>query len=724
MRVLFYAVLVLLCLLLAGITFLFVAGPSDLLRDQLVDAVKARTGRDLAINGATSFTLYPSPGLAMDDVTLSDPPAMGAAPFARIARLEMSVPFRSLLRQKLAVERVVLKGAVVDLRIDATGRRNWDFASLLPDRPASARRAAVVPRIRLASADHSASVLQIADATAAEPVASPPVQSALAIEDVQLIDGIVRFANETTGRREEMTGLHVRARLPRDSAHVALDGKGTWRNEDVQVQGTVGAGPATTGSGLALALKFAARTGELSLDGSVTMAASPQFQGKVQTSTPSLRTAAGWLGGVLPPVPAIEAVALSGAVTAQADQIMIKDLAANVDGNAIRGELAVLLAASRPFLRGVLAVEKLNLNSYLGLAAGGAGTAGTAATPGRAKPGVNAAGSGNEAGGIGDLIESIDKQPPPAPSVPPPQRPAVPAQVRGWSSQPYDLAILQMADADLKLDIGRVIYRDLVLDRSKIAATLNGGVLKAVIPESSVYKGRGSGALGIDVTGPVPKLTLQAKIEGADTLALLKASAGFDRVAGRGSVTINVAGQGQTQQQMTESLSGTAALSIADGAMFGFDIAGMVKQAQKGQLPQLAINPAEKTDFQQMSGTFVVSGGVAQSQDLLLVSTALRAGGTGSFDLGKQLMDLRLKPKLAANAQSPGGLADLANLDVPILIRGPWDAPRVTVDLDGVVKDNSQIKKGVEQLGEVLKSKEGQKAAKEIGRKLRDLLGR
>ena len=414
MKVLFYAVLVLLCLLLAGITFIFVAGPSDLLRDQLVDAVKARTGRDLAINGATSFTVYPNPGLAMDDVTLSDPPAMGAAPFVRVARLEMIVPFRSLLRQKLAVERVVLKGAVIDLRIDAAGRRNWDFTSLPLDRFPSRKHAAVAEPVRWASIGGGLPALHLAAATSAEPSTVPATQPALTLEDVELIDAIVRYGNEASGRRGEIKGVRMRARLPRDSAPVSLDGKGTWRNEEVQVHGTVGTDSALAEGGLALALKFAARTGELALDGSVTMAASPQFQGKVQTSTPSLRTAAGWLGAALPPNPAIEAFALSGAVTAQADQIMIKDLAANVDGNAIRGELAVVLAASRPILRGALGVAKLNLDPYFGFAAEGSRPAGP---PDPAKAGKKAAESSGSSG-IGDLIETIEKRPEQAPPIP------------------------------------------------------------------------------------------------------------------------------------------------------------------------------------------------------------------------------------------------------------------------------------------------------------------
>jgi AsmA protein len=706
MRVLFYALLTLFCLLLAGMTFVFVVGPSDILREQLADAVKAHTGRDLTIGGTTSFTIYPRPGIAIDGVTLSEPPAMGSAPFVRIARLELAVPFQTLLRQRLTFERIVLKGAIFDLRIDAAGRRNWDFEALPPGPAAGHKRAAPTGPVRVASADGGVGLLHLAN-THVDALQAPAVM----VGDISLADATVRYLDEAIGRREEITHVQAHAVIAPNDGKLTVDGKGTWRAEEVQAQASIASVSGMLQGSSPVAVKFTARPGGVRFEGTVVTAPQVQLDGKIQASAPSVRAAAAWLGASLPAASGAEALAVSGVITTRAGQIGLKNLDATVGETTMRGALTLTMSGTRPHLGGALNFAKLDLNSILGQ--GSSGASATSARPASPAP-SKATSNGPDAGSIGGLIESIDKQ------ASPPAKP----QVRGWSNLPLDLAAFRLADADLTLETGPLLYRDFVLDRSKIATTLRDGVLRGVVQEARLYKGRATGTLDLDSAGPLPKLSVQAAIEGADTLALLKGAAGFDRLSGRGALNLKVAASGQTQQQMTESLAGTAAVSVADGAIAGFDIAAMIKQAQRGQMPRLAVNPAEKTDFSEMSGTFAIAGGVAQSQDVKLVSPAMRAAGAGQFDLGKQLMDWRLKPKLTAGPSPPAGGLDLSSLDIPILIRGPWDAPRVTVDLDGVVRDNSQIKKGVEQLGEVLKSKEGKEAAKEIGKTLRNLLGR
>src|SRR5688572_17547568 len=54
-----YGALALGCVCAAAIAFLLVAAPVDLVRDRIIDQVKARTGRDLTVAGATSLSFFP-----------------------------------------------------------------------------------------------------------------------------------------------------------------------------------------------------------------------------------------------------------------------------------------------------------------------------------------------------------------------------------------------------------------------------------------------------------------------------------------------------------------------------------------------------------------------------------------------------------------------------------------------------------------------------------------
>ena len=52
--------------------------PTDFVRDQAIALVREKTGRTLEVRGGSSFTVFPSVGVALKDVILSNPPYVDA----------------------------------------------------------------------------------------------------------------------------------------------------------------------------------------------------------------------------------------------------------------------------------------------------------------------------------------------------------------------------------------------------------------------------------------------------------------------------------------------------------------------------------------------------------------------------------------------------------------------------------------------------------------------
>lgn len=48
--------------------------PTDAVRDRAIALVEEKTGRQLEVRGDTSFTFFPAVGVALEDVSLSNPP--------------------------------------------------------------------------------------------------------------------------------------------------------------------------------------------------------------------------------------------------------------------------------------------------------------------------------------------------------------------------------------------------------------------------------------------------------------------------------------------------------------------------------------------------------------------------------------------------------------------------------------------------------------------------
>ncbi|MEC9311678.1 MAG: AsmA family protein, partial [Pseudomonadota bacterium] len=110
---------------------------------------------------------------------------------------------------------------------------------------------------------------------------------------------------------------------------------------------------------------------------------------------------------------------------------------------------------------------------------------------------------------------------------------------------------------------------------------------------------------------------------------------------------------------------------------------------------------------------------------LLMKLAGIEARGEGRVDLGKQMIDYRFKP-VSLKARDGRGLA------LPVLIRGPWAKPRISVDVEKAIELNAaEEKKELEnRVREKVKAKveselgitqqEGESAEDALRRKLED----
>jgi len=85
-----------------GIVISLVIDPNDY-KDEIVQAVKTRTGRDLTIGGDIKLSLFPWLGVELKALELSNAPGFGAQPFARVQAVGVKARLLPLLRKKLEV---------------------------------------------------------------------------------------------------------------------------------------------------------------------------------------------------------------------------------------------------------------------------------------------------------------------------------------------------------------------------------------------------------------------------------------------------------------------------------------------------------------------------------------------------------------------------------------------------------------------------------------------
>ena len=693
LRILAIVLLVVVGLAGAGAAALYIAGPADFVRDQIVQRVKNETGRDLVIKGPTSFTFYPSLGVSMSNVSLSAPPGMTAPPLITIKSLTASVALMPLLKREVEVQDVRLEEPVLSLQVDAGGRKSWEFAAALPQQA----------KIRLAQAAPDPGI--VSDAPASLPEGRSPTLQKLTLGDVRITRGTVLYSDLRTNAVETASGIDLTIAAPSLDGTAMVDGSFRWRNNTLTLTSEITSpNEVLRSSSARLIAHIKGQPLDLRYDGNVRFSDAPDLDGNLALSSPSLHRLLAFAQKQQPAETPDRPLAVTGKLSAANNTWTLSGATGAVDRTKGTGDIAVTTGGARPILKANLKFAELDLNAILGAPSATSPPEPAPATQPAEKPATPE---------TPQSIEDILKANPPATG---PQVRGF-AQRSGWSTEAYDFSLLNVVDADARLTVGRLFYKEIKVGQSNVAASLKAGVLRVDFSDVQLYGGRGKGLVAIDASDlAYPRITTNVALEGVEGLPLLKDAADLDWLAGKAKIAAGVTGQGKTQAAIMNSLGGSADIAFNDGAIVGINIPGLLRNIGQGKLGGLSSSPTEKTDFSSMTSSWAINNGVARNSDLKLVGPLIRVTGEGAVKLGDRSIDYTLKPKIVADARGQGGAIDIGGLEIPLKVQGPWEKPKFAPDLGGVLKDPNKAVETIKEIGKQFKGKD----TKEI---LRGLFG-
>ena len=290
--------------------------------------------------------------------------------------------------------------------------------------------------------------------------------------------------------------------------------------------------------------------------------------------------------------------------------------------------------------------------------------------------------------------------------------------------QPFDLSALKGLNASGSLKIGSLKLANVNASNVRVDVKAANGRVDASPISANLYQGSINGALSVQ-SAATPVIAVRQNLTGVNVGPLLKDAANFEALEGKGNVSLDVSGQGNTVSALKKALAGNAAIKLVDGAIKGINIAGSIRDAKaklgvlKGETTQAA-SQTEKTDFSELSATFSIKKGVAHNSDLAGKSPLLRLGGEGDIDIGNEKLDYLMKATVVGTAAGQGGkeLSELSGVTVPVRLTGSFGAPQYKIDFSGIAA--GAAKAVVEKKTEEIKAK----AQDQIKDKLKGLFGR
>jgi AsmA protein len=273
---------------------------------------------------------------------------------------------------------------------------------------------------------------------------------------------------------------------------------------------------------------------------------------------------------------------------------------------------------------------------------------------------------------------------------------------RGWNDTPINLISLNYVDAQVRMSAAQVDIADAHFAPAAIDATLAGGVLKASVPNLGTYGGQASGELIIDATSGNPTYAMHCDLLDVRALPLLTGLADFDKLDGRMQAKIAARSTGTSQHAIMSNLGGTAFVLFQDGAIRGINVAQMIRQLTASTLSGWQEQKEQATDLAQLSASFRIDRGQATTTDLNLIGPLAKVTGVGTIDLGTRMLGFRVEPQLVLTTEGQGRTSDPVGFGIPVMISGPWAAPRIYPDMAGVLDNPDAAYAKLREMGKGL----------------------
>ena len=239
-----------------------------------------------------------------------------------------------------------------------------------------------------------------------------------------------------------------------------------------------------------------------------------------------------------------------------------------------------------------------------------------------------------------------------------------------------------------KFRIGTLVLAGLTATDVSTTMTANGVGVRFYPVNANFYGGKHEGEIKVDASGDRAILSADLGLSGVQAGGLMEDLTGSARLLGQGDFFLQVQSDITSSQTSMQTLSGDIGMSILNGSIVGIDVTKMLGLVQSalGKQDDVSGESAadERTEFAELSMTGVIEKGIMTSNDLIMKSPLIRATGEGSFNLVEESIDYLLEPVLAGDS-GVKGLDKLSGTAIPIRLSGNLYEPDYKVDVAAAI---------------------------------------
>lgn len=656
---------------IAAVALLLFFDPNDF-RDEISTRVTEATGREFAIEGDLSLSLFPWLAVEVGRSRLGNAQGFGDEPFATFEEARLSVQLLPLLlRQEVTVGTATLDALMLNLQVAEDGSTNWeDLAGADEAPPAEGEEpgrgiadldisnvqvtnSRVAYRDAQAGSTYTVSELSLEtgrivggqpfDAEAEFDFQAEPGElgGRLMVEGTASISSdFARFELENWNVTGELAGIAPEpTRLEFDASSISVD-----TNAETVTMGEVALG--------ILGLRMTANVSPFSYAGT------PQPEAALQVEPFSLKDLMATMG-TEPPVTASPSALTHVAFAAQAalgeTALVLRSMKLTLDDTTMTGRLSYPLKEDG-LIEFDLAADSINVDAYMAPA--------------------DAAAEQSEGTGPGDIEIPVD--------------------------------LIRSLQARGSATLERATLSGMLFENLELGVVSRNGSLRLHPLSADLFEGSYEGDVRIDASGQTPAISVNERVAGVSLTPLARSMFQQENVSGTIAGSFELSGRGQNLAQIRQDLDGNMAFELADGAWEGTDIWHQLRTARalfRKEQPPERRNPP-RTEFTSVIATGTVTDGIFRNEDLLAELPFLQLTGSGTVDLVEAAIDYSLQARVLERpefVQDEAELSDFTEAVIPLQVTGSLTSPSIRPDIEGMLK--AEVEQAVEEKRDELRDK-------------------
>jgi AsmA protein len=443
--------------------------------------------------------------------------------------------------------------------------------------------------------------------------------------EIGISDGVIVVHDIDKGFVDRLSNVEFQVAWPSISRSFGANGHFMWRGETIDASLTLSDFlAALSGEHSGVKLRMAGSPIKLVFDGTASSQPTLKVEGTVAIDAPSLRETLLWTGKDKIPFGGFGRFALRAQTTLGGGVIALSNANVELDGNTAEGALT-LSSGDFHLVQATLAVDTLDLTPYVS--------------------------------GIRLLA----------------------ANKRNWDQLPITLDGIEDLNLDLRLSAARIKIAQAELGRTAVAANMRDGKLDITIGEAQAFGGVTKGSIGLAIADSGVEANSHLQFIDVDLESCLREVFGVQKLTGRGNMTLNVDGSGDSVLALTNTLSGTASVNAHSGALVGINVEQLLRRLERRPLSGNGDFRSGRTPFDDLVIDMTIAQGTVSVDKMQVDGPSVRLAVSGQASVPMRDLDLKGTATLVSTETDN-------QFELPFVVQGRWDDPIMLPDAQSLIR--------------------------------------